>query len=116
MIETITSLLILVGLFFLLVGTMGMNRLPDVYNRLHATAKCSTLGVMSILAASIIYFSSLTPTLSVKQFAALIFLFLSSPVGAHMISRAAYLVGVPLTERTVRDDLAERHDTISQSE
>lgn len=116
MIESATSILILFGTFFIAVGTLGLIRMPDVYNRLHATTKSSTLGVVSILAASVLFFSSQTPTLSVKQLGAIAFLFMSNPVGAHMIARAAYLVGVPLTERTVRDDLEERHSTISHYE
>ncbi len=90
--------------------------MPDVYNRLHATTKSSTLGVVSILAASVVYFSSFTPTLSVKQLGAIAFLFISNPVGAHMISRAAYLVGVPLSSHTVRDDLRDRHSTVTYHE
>lgn len=116
MTEAITSLLLAIGVFFIFVGSLGLIRLPDVYNRLHATSKSSTLGVMSILAASIVFFTSHAPTLSVKQFAAIAFLFLSSPVGAHMIARAAYLSGVPMTDQSVRDDLKDLHDTPSRFE
>lgn len=116
MIETATSLLILVGIFFTLVGSLGLLRLPDVYNRLHATSKSGTLGVMSILLACAVFFTGQGEGLSFKPLAAIFFLFLSSPVGAHMISRAAYLVGVPLSDRTVRDDFKDRHPKVEHME
>ncbi len=56
-IEIITAVFLLIGGAFLLVGSIGLARLPDFYMRLHAPTKASTLGIGSILIASIIYFS-----------------------------------------------------------
>ena len=105
MIEVLTSLLILTGVFFSVVGTLGIIRMPDVYNRIHAMSKASTLGVVSILFASSLHFLTHTSAFSMKELAILVFMYLSNPVGAHAIIRAAYLVGVPLSERTVGDQL-----------
>ncbi|MDO9023294.1 monovalent cation/H(+) antiporter subunit G, partial [Zwartia sp.] len=52
MLEIITSVLLLVGAFFILVGAIGLARLPDFFMRLHAPTKASTLGVGGVLLAS----------------------------------------------------------------
>ena len=85
--------LIAVGCFFLLVGTVGLLRLPDVYNRMHATSKASTLGASSIFLAGVAYFGPQEAGLT--ALVGIVFLFLTAPTGAHMISRAAEKMGVP---------------------
>lgn len=112
--EILTSLFLLLGVFFAAAGALGLLRMPDVYNRIHAMSKSSSLGVVSILIASSIHFLTHGSVFSLKEVAILVFLYLSNPIGAHMITRAAYLVGVPLSDRTVRDDL--KHDTSSHYE
>ena len=86
-------LLIAVGCFFLLVGTIGLLRLPDVYNRTHATSKASTLGASSIFLSGVAYFGPQEAGLT--ALVGIVFLFLTAPTGAHMISRAAEKMGVP---------------------
>ncbi|MBO8141939.1 MAG: Na+/H+ antiporter subunit G [Firmicutes bacterium] len=114
--EILTSLLILTGAFFLLVGTLGLLRFPDVYNRLHSVGKASTLGVVSTLLASVVYFWAQQSTLSVKQLAIVVFLYMSSPVGTHMMARAAHLIGIPLAKETQRDDLKKRRGSVPANE
>ena len=84
--------LIAIGGFFLTVGTIGIIRLPDVYNRLHANSKSTTLGAASIFLSGFVYFgprgAGLTSLVGIG------FLFLTAPTGAHMISRAAERLGV----------------------
>ncbi|MFB6069887.1 MAG: monovalent cation/H(+) antiporter subunit G [Halanaeroarchaeum sp.] len=84
--------LLLVGTFFLTVGTIGLLRLPDVYNRMHATTKATTLGAASIFLAGAVSFGpggrGLTSLIGI------VFLFLTAPTGAHMISRSAQKMGV----------------------
>jgi multicomponent Na+:H+ antiporter subunit G len=84
--------LVAVGSFFLLVGTVGLLRLPDVYNRLHATSKATTLGAASVFLAGFVYFgpggAGLTCLLGIA------FLFLTAPTGGHVISRAAHRMGI----------------------
>ena len=81
-----------VGLFFLTVGTVGLVRLPDVYNRMHATSKATTLGAASIFLAGFVYFGPQGAGL--VSLVGILFLFLTAPTGAHMISRAAQRMGV----------------------
>ena len=89
----VVTLLIAIGGFFLLVGTVGLLRLPDVYNRLHATTKATTLGAASLFLAGFVYWGPQGAGLT--SLVGIIFLFLTAPTGAHMISRAAHRLGVP---------------------
>jgi multicomponent K+:H+ antiporter subunit G len=57
MAELITGFFLIVGAMFLLVGSIGLFRLPDFYMRLHGPTKASTLGIGAILMASIVFFS-----------------------------------------------------------
>jgi len=84
--------LIAVGGFFLTVGTVGLVRFPDVYNRLHATSKATTLGAASIFLAGFVYYGPMGPGLT--SLIGIVFLFLTAPTGAHMISRSAQRMGV----------------------
>ncbi len=88
----VVTALVVVGSFFLLVGTVGLLRLPDVYNRLHATSKATTLGAASMFLAGFVYFgpggNGLTSLVGIA------FLFLTAPTGGHVISRAAKRMGV----------------------
>jgi multicomponent Na+:H+ antiporter subunit G len=88
--------LVAVGTFFLLVGVLGLVRLPTVYNRMHATSKATTLGASSMLLAAVLYFGGDGDGLA--ALVAIAFLFLTAPTGAHMISRAAQKMGVPFED------------------
>lgn len=89
----IVVLFIAVGGFFLTVGTVGLLRLPDVYNRLHATSKATTLGAASMFLAGFVYFGPGSDGL--VSLVGILFLFLTAPTGGHLISRAANRMGVP---------------------
>jgi multicomponent Na+:H+ antiporter subunit G len=91
-------LLLVVGTFFLVVGTVGLLRLPDVYNRMHATSKATTLGAASIALAGFVFFGPGGDGL--MALVTVLFLFLTAPTGAHMISRAAQRMGVPFAGDT----------------
>ncbi|PSQ08989.1 cation:proton antiporter [Halobacteriales archaeon QS_5_70_15] len=89
---SVVAAFIAVGLFFLTVGTVGLVRLPDVYNRMHATSKATTLGAASIFLAGVVYFGPQGAGL--VSLVGIVFLFITAPTGAHMISRAAQRMGV----------------------
>ena len=90
--EYLTIAFVAVGAFFLLVGTVGLLRLPDVYNRMHATSKATTLGAAGIFLAGFVHFG---PTgAGLVSLVGIVFLFLTAPTGAHMISRSAQRMGV----------------------
>jgi len=84
----IVEILIVIGLVFLTVGTVGLLRLPDAYNRMHATSKATTLGASSILLAGCIEF--LPHGTGLTALVTIVFLFVTAPTGAHLIARATY--------------------------
>lgn len=90
--QIVVALLVTVGTFFLVVGTVGLLRFPDVYNRLHATSKATTLGTASILLAGFAYYGPQAAGLT--SLVGILFLFLTVPTGAHMISRSAQKMGI----------------------
>ena len=92
----LVAVFVLVGAFFLLVGTVGLLRLPDVYNRMHATSKATTLGAASMFLANVAYFGVLGEGLT--ALVGIVFLYLTAPTGAHMISRSAQKMGVEFAD------------------
>jgi multicomponent Na+:H+ antiporter subunit G len=105
--ELVISFLLLAGSITVLVGAIGVIRFPDVYNRMHATSKNTTLGAISILLGATIWFS-FEFGLTLKLLLALPFLFWTASAGAFMIGRAAHRTGTPMARTTVRDDLATK--------
>jgi multicomponent Na+:H+ antiporter subunit G len=105
----VISIFLIIGTFIILSGTIGVLRFPDVYSRLHAATKSSTLGVSGVLIGSFLYVLSDMGVFSGKLILGIIFVLLTAPVGGHMISRAAYRSGVPLSEKTVYDQLEENN-------
>jgi multicomponent K+:H+ antiporter subunit G len=87
MLEIITSLLLLIGAFFILVGSIGLVRLPDFFMRLHAPTKASTLGVGGILLASMVY--AFKQDIVFHELIITFFVFVTAPVSAHLLSQAA---------------------------
>ena len=99
--EQIGYIIIGVGVAFDLFGTLGLVRLPDVYNRLQAATKCVTLGTCLILIGVAVCAG--TGEMIARAILCVIFVLLTSPVGAHALARGAYLGGVKLWERSVVD-------------
>jgi len=107
MIEWLVNFLALAGAFFVFVAGLGTWRLPDIYLRIHAATKASSLG-MGLLLLGIIF---MEPSIAViiKSILMIFFIFLTAPVAAHMISRAAYLHHTPIWNRTRRDELKGKY-------
>ena len=96
-----SSFFLLFGVIDLLIGMIGLIRLPDVYNRLHATTKIATTGAFFVL-LSILIRDGFTP-LGLKAIAIGFFLLMTAPVAGHVIARAAYHIGVPPCNQTIYD-------------
>lgn len=103
-IKIIALVLIVIGAFFSLIASLGVVRLPDVYTRNHASSKSATLGVMTILLGTFLFFCVEGHT-NTRIILAIAFIFITSPVGGHLINRAAYYTGVKLWDKSSRDDL-----------
>ncbi len=101
--EWLVLIFLCLGLFFIAVGCIGLYRMPDVFCRMHATSKATTLGLVFILMASFIHLGF--SAVGLKAVLAIVFAFLTAPVGAHLISRAAYQRGVKLHEGSTIDAL-----------
>jgi multicomponent Na+:H+ antiporter subunit G len=96
----------------MLLAGLGVLRLPDLFMRLQASTKASTLGVGCMLLGVAIHFQTLGVT--TRAVLVIAFFFLTAPVGAHVIARAAYAVGVPLWEGTITDELGDRRRASEQ--
>lgn len=101
MLEIILSILIIIGGFFTLVGSLGLFKLRDFYMRLHGPTKASTLGVGAILVASALHFSFKTGDISLHEILVTLFLFITAPVSAHLMAKAALHIKVKQDERTL---------------
>lgn len=88
LIEFAVAAFIVIGAAFLFVGSLGLATLPDTMRRLHAPTKATTLGVGSLLIASMLYFVLLHQSLGVHEILITLFLFLTAPATAIMIAKA----------------------------
>jgi multicomponent K+:H+ antiporter subunit G len=94
LIEWAAAALIVIGAFFLLVGAIGMVRLPDFYMRLHAPTKSSTLGVGGVLLASLLLgFAQGRP--AIAELLITLFVFVTAPVVANLLAHAALHLRLP---------------------
>lgn len=98
LIELLVSLFLLIGAVFALVGSIGLVRLPDFFTRLHGPTKATTLGVGGMLIASMLYFSARSEGLSLHELLITLFLFMTAPVSAHLMAKAALHLGIRTTD------------------
>ena len=103
--EIISLILICIGILFNLLGCIGLIRLPDVYNRLQSATKCVTLGTCSILLGVLFHFGFAEA--GIKALIAIPLLFFSATVAAHALVKGAYIFGIKLGDKSVKDDYKE---------
>ena len=89
MLDILLSILILTGAIFTFIGSLGLARLRDFYTRLHGPTKATTLGVGCLLIASAVYFSVRDEGVSLHEVLVTLFLFITAPVSAHLLAKAA---------------------------
>ncbi|MCZ2096082.1 MAG: monovalent cation/H(+) antiporter subunit G [Chloroflexota bacterium] len=106
--DAATLALLVFGALFMLLASIGIYRMPDVFLRMSASSKATTLGLILIMLAVAIHFNSVGVT--ARAIGIVLFIILTGPVSAHMIGRAAYITGTPLWEGTCIDELAGRYD------
>jgi len=105
MIEVAVTIFVALGLAFNLFGCLGLVRLPDIYNRLQAATKCTTLGACSILLGTFLWFGF--SGAGVKSLLCIFFILLTAPVAAHAISRGSHRAGVRLWQGSLKDQYQE---------
>lgn len=108
-IEVIVAVLLLTGATFVFLSGLGMVIMPDVYLRMSAATKASTVGVGGMLVAAAVVFAQ-DGIIMAQVVATILFLFFTAPVSAHLIGRAAYLNGVAPDKTTFHDDLKDYCD------
>lgn len=101
-------ILILIGSLFLTLGGLGLVRMPDVYNRLQAGTKATTLGAMSAVLGS----AFLAPSMFGKVILLIVFIALANPISSSTIARSAYRGGIPLAPGSVRDDWKKQEEEV----
>ncbi|WP_376868331.1 Na+/H+ antiporter subunit G [Bacterioplanoides pacificum] len=99
---------LVMGGFFVFVGSLGLAKLPDFFTRLHAPTKATTLGIGSVLVASMLLTSVRDGGFSVYELVISLFLFITAPVSAHMMAKAALHKKIAMLERTKNRDMAPR--------
>jgi multicomponent K+:H+ antiporter subunit G len=114
-IEILVSLLIVIGAGFTFLGSVGLVRLRDLYERLHTPTKATTLGVGSLLIASAVFFSWREPGISLHEVLVAVFLFITAPVSAHIIAKAALHLRTRSESGLPPEPLLEKHDGHRQS-
>jgi multicomponent Na+:H+ antiporter subunit G len=88
-----------IGAIFLLLGSLGVFRFPDVYNRLQAGTKCTTLGAF----LTVIGVGIMEPDWLPKALLIAVFILLTNPISSHALGRAGKKSGVPLWRGSVVD-------------
>ena len=102
MTEILIAILWMAGSAFALLAAVGVLRMPDVFTRMQASTKASTLGLGCLLIGAGVQLGDFGSFIRVVSIGA--FVLLTTPVAAHVIARASYLADVPLWDGTVLDE------------
>lgn len=101
--EVVASVLLLTGVLLAVVAGVGLVRFPDVFSRMHAATKPATLGMLLVVLGGVLVMDD--PSNSAKLLLVAGFQFLTAPVAAHMIGRAAYSAGAGALDELVVDEM-----------
>jgi multicomponent Na+:H+ antiporter subunit G len=102
--ELTGSIITLIGAVFLFLGALGIVRMPDVYNRMQAGTKATTLGTLLFLGGMAL--GHIECTCVGRTLILILFIIFTNPISSHALARAAHYIGIPLTSQTVSDQLA----------
>ncbi len=108
MTDVVTAILWLVGSAFALLAAIGVLRMPDVFTRMQASTKASTLGLGCLLLGTALQMGDFASFIRLSSIAA--FVLLTTPVAGHVIARAAYFADVPLWKGTILDERRRNGD------
>lgn len=111
--DWLISFFLVLGASFTFIGSLGLARLPDFMTRLHAPTKSTTLGVGGIVLASMTYFS-VVDKISWHELLIACFLFLTAPISAHLLAKAALHLELKIISRT--KDLRSRPGPFTDDE
>jgi multicomponent Na+:H+ antiporter subunit G len=103
--DGLAVLALLGGAFFMFVGALGVFRFPDAYARMHAASKCTTLGLTGLLLSAMLHLWMLD--IGGKAVLVVVFTFVATPIGTHLLAKAAHHGGARQFRGTLSDELAE---------
>ncbi len=102
------------GAAFALLAALGVLRMPDVFTRMQASTKASTLGLACLLIGAAVQLGDFASV--IRAVSIIAFVLLTTPVAAHVIARASYRADVPLWDGTVLDERRRDWDRAAQDE
>lgn len=102
-VDAVGAVLLLLGVALTVVAGIGLVRLPDVFSRMHAATKPSTLGLLLVCVGAALVLDDGADRAKLLLVAA--FQFVTAPVAAHMVGRAAYGARVGALDELVVDEL-----------
>jgi multicomponent Na+:H+ antiporter subunit G len=102
MLEWLSFLFLVVGSVFIFISAIGILKFQDLYMRMHSTTKTTSFGITLLLIGGFFAFPELN--FFIKSILTIIFVFLTTPVGTHMISKAGHIMGIRKATNYVRDD------------
>lgn len=103
--DVLVAVLLLSGVTLNVFAALGLQQFDDVFARMHAATKPATLGLVLVLLATALRLTD-TGDLA-KLLLVAVLQFITAPIGAHMVGRAAYRAGTELSPRTKVDELAD---------
>ncbi|KIX90703.1 monovalent cation/H+ antiporter subunit G [Staphylococcus microti] len=106
-IKLLAAIMVFAGGIVALISAIGVVRFKDVFLRIHAATKASTAAVMLTLVGVFIYFIFAQGYVSVRTLLALVFINITSPVGGHLVSRAAYRTGAYMYQKEAHTNDAD---------
>jgi multicomponent K+:H+ antiporter subunit G len=110
------AILVIAGTLFVLLGSVALVKLPDFYTRLHGPTKATTLGLGSLVLASMLFFNGIQQQLSLQQLLIALFLFISAPVTAYMLIKVALHQKLAPMTATQRRELMQQRDKLAKGE
>ena len=108
----IIDVLFVIGLFFALAGTVGVLKMPDTFCRMQAATCDSTLGMLCIMTGAVLYavFVMGSTAAAVKIAFIALLIFLTNPIGSHVLAKGAYKNGVRPEKPMETDDYGRDHN------
>jgi len=105
----VIDILIIISILFALAGVIGLIRMPDSYTRMQSSTNISTLGILGVLIAAILYAIIYLKdwSMAVKIAILIVFYLTTTPIGSHAIARAAYRAKVKPSDQTICDKYGE---------
>jgi multicomponent K+:H+ antiporter subunit G len=110
--DVLMATLLVIGAAFALIGSWGLAKLKQFMLRVHAPTKATTLGVGCVLIVSMIYLSVARGTVAINELLITLFLFMTAPISAHLITLAAFRLDPTLRDAKAKQQTeADRQQT-----